>query len=105
MRRKRNLTLSADQVAFIQSIPFEQIIRLRLDPLVQVVYRRHTTRVHDQIMDATRRALIELALEKTQGNASQAAEILGIARNTLSRAAERLGLARAGRSGGGRRRE
>lgn len=95
--------LSDEIVAAIRALPLEALLRVRLDPLVQVVFRGQVSQVHDRILDACSRVLIEVALSKTEGNVSQSSEILGITRNTLMRRAARLGVLIEGRRGRGRR--
>lgn len=51
-----------------------------------------------QAWDAVERVLIEAALERTGGHRQEAARLLGIGRNTLTRKIARLGLARPGAS-------
>jgi DNA-binding protein Fis len=85
MPRKPRAPLSDELREAILAMPVEDLLRLRLEPLVQAVYRRQGTQVHKQILDSVSRVLVELALKKTAGNASQASEILGVSRNTLGR--------------------
>lgn len=92
MPKKARPPLSDELVARIQEVPLAMLLKARLDPLVQPVYRGRVSQVHDRILDETSRALILIALEKTGGRVGQAADILGIGRNTLARRAERLGL-------------
>jgi len=47
-------------------------------------------------VDATERALIQLALARTEGNRKAAASLLGISRNTLHERIGRLGIDAAG---------
>ena len=69
---------------------FEDLVESRLRPLVQRagpgVPLWHMTH------DATSRALLRLALARTGGNQKAAAELLGIARNTLIARARALGV-------------
>ena len=90
MPRKPPEPLPDDLVARLLDIPFDDLLRARLDPVVQVVFRGKVSHVHDTILEATSRVLVEIALAKTGGNASQAAEILGLSRNTLARRAATL---------------
>ena len=83
MPRKKTLAPGVREA--ILKMPVDDLLRLRLDPLVEVVYRRHGPRIHQQVLSSVSRVLIEIALRKTAENASQAAEILGISRNTLAR--------------------
>jgi DNA-binding protein Fis len=90
MPRRASEPLPEDLVARLREIPYEDLLRARLDPVVQVVFRGKVSHVHDHILAATSRVLLEIALAKTGGNASQAAEILGISRNTIARRANEL---------------
>ena len=92
MPKKAKPPLSEEQIARIQEIPLADLLKARLDPLVQPVYRGRVSHVHDRILDETSRALILIALEKTEGRVGHAAAILGVGRNTLARRAERLGI-------------
>ncbi len=87
----------------IRDLPLETVLAIRLDPLVRVIFRGQVSQVHDRILDACSRVLLEIALGKTEGNISKASEILGITRNTLSRRATRLGVLLEGRRRRGRR--
>lgn len=95
MPRKASEPLPEELVARLREIPFEELLRARLDPVVQLVFRGKVSHVHDHILEATSRVLIEIALTKTGGNASQAAEILGVSRNTLARRVSKLEVASA----------
>lgn len=90
MPRKASEPLPDDLVARLREIPYDDLLRARLEPVVQVVFRGKVSHVHDTILEATSRVLIEIALAKTGGNASQASEILGVSRNTLARRAAKL---------------
>jgi DNA-binding protein Fis len=98
MPRKIAEPLPDELVARLRDIPFEELLRARLEPVVQLVFRGKVSHVHDRILDATSRVLLEIALAKTGGNASLAAEILGVSRNTLARRAARLEVASGRRS-------
>jgi DNA-binding NtrC family response regulator len=69
---------------------FEELVEARLRPVVA----RHTAMegagLHQMVIDATERALLRLALIRTAGNQKAAAELLGIARNTLRERVLRL---------------
>ena len=90
MPKKAGEPLPEELLIRLREIPFEDLLRARLEPVVQVVFRGKVSRVHDTILEATSRVLIEIALAKTGGNASQAAEILGVSRNTLARRTAKL---------------
>jgi Fis family transcriptional regulator, factor for inversion stimulation protein len=48
--------------------------------------------VYDMVMNSVERPLIEFTLEHTQGNQTQAADILGLNRNTLRKKINLYGL-------------
>ncbi len=61
----------------------EEIITARLRPFIEKTDHRTRQELYDLIMPFMERPLIKLVLEKTKGNQVQAAEVLGINRNTL----------------------
>jgi len=69
---------------------FEQIAEERLRPLVMDYQPANGQTLHRMVLDATERALIRLALQRTGGSQKSAAKILGVARNTLRSRMERF---------------
>jgi len=70
---------------------FEEMVEERLRPLVaryEPDPGGHT--LYTIVIDATERALLRLALQRTGGNQKAAAKLLGIARNTLRSRLDRL---------------
>src|SRR3972149_10932983 len=61
----------------------EDIITARIKPFIDKTDHRSKQELYDFIMPFMERPLIRLVLEKTRGNQGQAAEKLGIKRNTL----------------------
>ena len=61
----------------------EEIITARLRPIIEKTDRGTKQELYDFIMPFMERPLLKLVLEKTGGNQVQAAEVLGINRNTL----------------------
>jgi two-component system nitrogen regulation response regulator GlnG len=61
----------------------EEIITARLRPFIEKTDHGAGQDLYDLIMPFMERPLIKLVLEKTKGNQVQAAEVLGINRNTL----------------------
>jgi DNA-binding NtrC family response regulator len=53
----------------------------------------------DPLLETVERRLIALAMARSQGNITKAAELLGIFRTRLSRRLEALGLTHAGQPG------
>jgi DNA-binding NtrC family response regulator len=76
---------------------FEDMARVRLLPVVSA-YQPGTVgtpserSLHRLVVGSTERALIQLVLARTQGNRKAAAELLGVARNTLQARIEALGI-------------
>ncbi|MBI5492717.1 MAG: sigma-54-dependent Fis family transcriptional regulator [Deltaproteobacteria bacterium] len=61
----------------------EEVITARLRPFIEKTDHSGKQELYDFIMPFIERPLIKLVLEKTRGNQVQAAELLGINRNTL----------------------
>lgn len=91
-----------DAVLREQTESYEEVVEARLRALVEQVEPGVKIHLHDMVIDSTERALIRLVLTRTNGNQKAAAEILGLARNTLHAKATQLGLLGPG-AGGGRR--
>jgi DNA-binding protein Fis len=66
----------------IRAMPLGRLMRIRLDPLIRTADGGDTPLLAMAISHVER-ALIEAALERTEGHMSATAEILGIHRNTL----------------------
>ncbi len=71
---------------------FEDMITARLKPFVDKTDHRDKQDLYGFIMPYMERPLIQLVLDKTRGNQVQAAEILGINRNTLRKKIKELGI-------------
>jgi DNA-binding NtrC family response regulator len=70
---------------------FEALVEARLRPFVERYEAGPGAEpLHALVIDATERALLRLALARTAGNQKAAAELLGIARNTLRERMARL---------------
>lgn len=76
---------------------FEAVAAARLAPVVQAYTPGGGTSLWEIAMGATTRVLLRLALARTEGNRKAAAELLGIARNTLAAHIEKYGLSAAPR--------
>ncbi|OGQ02436.1 MAG: hypothetical protein A2W38_02610 [Deltaproteobacteria bacterium RBG_19FT_COMBO_58_16] len=68
----------------------EEMITARLKPFVDKTDHRDKHELYSFIMPFMERPLINLVLDKTRGNQVQAAEILGINRNTLRKKIKEL---------------
>ena len=74
-----------------QTAAFERVVEERLRPVVtRYEPGDDAPRLHRLVLDATERALVRLALTRTGGNQKAAAELLGVARNTLRARIDRL---------------
>ncbi|MBI5562195.1 MAG: sigma-54-dependent Fis family transcriptional regulator [Deltaproteobacteria bacterium] len=66
-----------------RSESIEDIITAKLRPFIEKTGGKGKQELYDLVMPFMERPLIRLVLEKTRGNQVQAAEVLGINRNTL----------------------
>lgn len=69
---------------------FERVVEERLRPVVAQFEAGDGPTLHRMVVDGTERALFRLALSRTGGNQKAAAELLGLARNTLRAKMQRL---------------
>jgi two-component system, NtrC family, nitrogen regulation response regulator GlnG len=82
---------SEDTFAFTDA--FETVVEDRLRELVaNFSPLPDSPHLHRIVIDSTERALFRLALQRTRGNQKAAAELLGLARNTLRSKLQRLEL-------------
>lgn len=72
---------------------FEDVVEARLAPIVLHGEVAGNLELHRLAVEATERALLRLALVRTGGNQKAAAELVGVARNTLASKLRKLGLA------------
>ena len=70
----------------------EDLISTRLRPLIEKTDHKLRQDLYDLIMPFMERPLLRLVLEKTKGNQVQAAELLGINRNTLRSRIQKLNI-------------
>lgn len=66
-----------------QTEGFEAVVEGRLQGLVDSLDPASPVQLHRLVIDATERALISVVIGRTGGNQKAAAEMLGVARNTL----------------------
>lgn len=75
---------------------FEELVSERLAPVVRGWHAGGATDLHELVIDASERALLRLVLARTKGNRKAAAQMLGLARNTLQTHLQRLGVTAGG---------
>jgi len=71
---------------------FEKVVEARLGPIVEEYQIDSELGLHRLAVNATERALFRLALSRTGGNQKAAANLLGVARNTLRTKIAQLGI-------------
>ena len=75
---------------------FEELVAERLAAVVRGWHAGGATDLHGLVIDAAERALLRLVLARTKGNRKAAAQLLGLARNTLQAHLQRLGVTAGG---------
>ncbi|MBI1819965.1 MAG: hypothetical protein HYR81_06530 [Nitrospirae bacterium] len=68
----------------------EDFLESRLKALIKKGHTAKKSRLYDTLLKEFERPLITLALKETNGNQIQAAEILGLNRNTLRKKIQEL---------------
>ncbi|MCA9524278.1 MAG: Fis family transcriptional regulator [Myxococcales bacterium] len=76
----------------LERISLEDLVYHRLKPVFDRLDLAQVDSFYKFVIGQVERPLIRLALEKSNGNQSQAAKILGINRNTLRKKITQLGL-------------
>jgi DNA-binding protein Fis len=71
---------------------FEDLVSERLAAVVRGWHAGGATDLHELVIDTAERALLRLVLARTKGNRKAAAQLLGLARNTLQAHLLRLGV-------------
>ncbi len=71
---------------------WKKMLRKKLEANFQLHLQTQPSTLYDTVMRQVEKILLELALEKTQGNQLKAAKILGLNRNTLRKKMALLGL-------------
>jgi len=79
----------------------EDVVRLKLKEYFRQTRDVEPTDLYPLILERVERPLIELTLERTQGNQLKAAALLGINRNTLHKKIQQLKIAPKRRSDDG----
>jgi two-component system nitrogen regulation response regulator GlnG len=74
---------------------FEDLVSERLAAVVRGWHAGGATDLHELVIGAAERALLRLVLARTHGNRKAAAQLLGLARNTLQSHLARLGVSAA----------
>lgn len=74
-------------------LPLEELLYLRLGSFFDQLKGRSVPDLYRVLMDQVDRAVLRQALERADGQLSEAAKFLGMDRNTLSRKAKKLKLA------------
>jgi DNA-binding protein Fis len=71
-------------------MPLEELLYLRLGNFFDKLHGRRVPDLYRVLLDQVDRAILRQALEQNEGQLGNAADFLGIDRNTLSRKAKRL---------------
>ncbi|MHB8872632.1 MAG: helix-turn-helix domain-containing protein [Myxococcaceae bacterium] len=73
-------------------LPLEELLYLRLGHFFDQLHGRKVPELYRVLMDQVDRAVLRQAIERSDGQLGNAAEFLGVDRNTLSRKVRRLKL-------------
>jgi DNA-binding protein Fis len=87
---RADASLTRDALA---ELSIEQLIRRRVSLMLARLDDAPVADLYDLVMGEAERGLLGLVLERCQGNRGQAAEQLGLHRNTLRQRLDRVGLA------------
>ncbi len=71
-------------------LPLEELLYLRLGAFFDQLHGSSVPDLYRVLMEQVDRALLRQALERTDGQIGEAARLLGLDRNTLSRKLKRL---------------
>ncbi len=93
MPRDLALATRDTTVTIYDDLSLEEVVRLKLKEYFRQIQDVEPTDLHQLIMERVERPLIELTLERTNGNQLKAAAILGINRNTLHKKISELKIA------------
>jgi len=83
MPRDLALATRDTAVTVYDDLSLEEVVRLKLKDYFRQTHDVDPTDLYQLIMERVERPLIELTLDRTNGNQLKAAAILGINRNTL----------------------
>jgi Fis family transcriptional regulator len=64
-------------------VPLDESVRQNLESYLEDLGELEPTGMWDMVMRCVEKPLLEVAMDKAQGNQSRAANMLGITRNTL----------------------
>jgi len=78
------------------TVGFEELAEQQLRPVVAAYAAGVGPTLHELVVGSAERALIHLVLDRTGGNRKRAAQLLGLARNTLAARIRDLGIAASG---------
>lgn len=76
----------------IEDLPLGDLVRRRLCSLLDRIGSHHLPDLYTRVVEEVERVLIEEALERGRGFRKEAAQILGIHRNTLRLRMRKLGI-------------
>jgi Fis family transcriptional regulator len=76
----------------IAETSIEQLIRRRVELMLERLGDAPIAQLHELVMREAERGLLGLMLDRCAGNRGQAAELLGLHRNTLRQKIAKLGL-------------
>jgi Fis family transcriptional regulator len=81
----RDLALASQDASrpAYEDLSLEEVVRLKIKEYFRQTGNAQPGNLYDVILERVERPLLELTLERTNGNQLQAAAILGINRNTL----------------------
>lgn len=71
-------------------LSLEELVYLRLGQFFDQLHGRRVPDLYKVLIEQVDRAVVRQALERSEGQLSNAAEFLGLDRNTLARKAKRL---------------
>lgn len=70
-------------------MPLEELLYVRLGLFFDQLHGRRVPDLYKVVMDQVDRAVLRQAMERADGQVTQAAEFLGVDRNTLARKVKR----------------